>query len=293
MKILHSFWSKPGRAARGNRIAGGWANPVYYYMSWALSCLQFRMFFDKVELVTDTFGKKVLVDLIGLPYTDVSTALDDLDDYPTDLWTMGKFRAYALQKEPFIHADGDVFLFRPFSENLLSSPLVAQHIEVDYPYYKGILQQVRQYFDFIPDYILENIATFDLAANAYNAGIIGGQDLDFMQEYVKEATNFLTTNQKHWSMVEMKELNILYEQYLFYCLTRHKNRPVNCLLNRVSYRHEGLTDFAGIPGRTSYVHPVASFKGNLKNCEQLAYRLRKNHPAYYYRVLHLANEQCI
>ncbi|MGB3180231.1 MAG: DUF6734 family protein [Cyclobacteriaceae bacterium] len=293
MKVLHSFWSKPGRASEGNRIAGGWANPVYYYMSWALSCLQFRTYYDHVELVTDTFGKKILVDLIGLPYTQVSTALDELEDFPTDLWTMGKFRAYALQKEPFIHADGDVFLFRPLANDLLESPLVAQHMEVDYPYYKSILQQVRQNFTFIPAYITKNIASYGLSANAYNAGIIGGQDLDFMQHYVQEATTFLESNRQHWSSVQIRELNILYEQYLFYCLTQHENRPVRCLLDQVSYRHEGLTDFAGIPERSHYVHPVASFKSNLKNCEQLAYRLRQNHPAYYYRILHLATEKAI
>lgn len=293
MKILHSFWSKPGLATQGNRIAGGWADSVYYYMSWALSCLQFRTFFDRVDLVTDSFGKNVLIDCIGLPYSHVSTALDDLDSYPTDLWTLGKFRAYAMQKEPFIHADGDVFLFQPLPDKFLASPLLAQHLEVDYPYYKGILQQVQTHFSFIPAYIKDNIAQNGLAANAFNAGIIGGTDPDFMQYYVKEATGFLEANREHWSKVHIREFNILYEQYLFYCLTRHEGREVNCLFDRISYRHEGLTDFAGVPDRTSYVHPLATFKRQPKNCEQLAYRLRKNHPEYYYRIIHLAKEQRI
>lgn len=293
MKILHSYWSLPGRASSGNRQAGGWATRIYYYMSWTLSCLQFRKYYDKVELVTDSWGKRLLYDNLGLPYTNVSTALDELEGTPTDLWTMGKFKAYELQQEPFIHADGDVFIFKPFPEDFIASPILAQHLEVDYPYYKGILKQVQQVFTSIPDYMKKDWEQNGLHANAYNAGVVGGQDLDFIKYYTREALKFIKDNRQHLPEVYVRELNILYEQYLLYCLTAYQGREVNCYLPPVSYRHEGLTDFAGIPGRSTYVHPVAVFKREKRNCEQLAFLLRRYYPAYYYKILHLAKEHLI
>jgi hypothetical protein len=64
MKIVHSFWSKPGQSkikTEFGRSDGGWLDRKYYYMSWALSCLLFRKLYDKVELVTDKAGEDLLV----------------------------------------------------------------------------------------------------------------------------------------------------------------------------------------------------------------------------------------
>lgn len=113
MKIVQSFWSKPMLMNDNSdaifRSNGGWTDRIYFYMSWALSCLKFKEIYNEIELVTDINGKHLLYDILELPYTNVVTKLDDLNDYNHNLWALGKLYAYKLQQEPFIHVDSDVF----------------------------------------------------------------------------------------------------------------------------------------------------------------------------------------
>src|SRR5258708_18545788 len=113
MKIVQSYWSKPvlerGQRRGEDRKRGGWIDIKFHYMSWALSCLSFQKFYPEIQLVTDTFGKSILIDRIGLPYTLFRTDLDHLMDNNTDLWAIAKLHTYLLQTEPFLHVDNDVF----------------------------------------------------------------------------------------------------------------------------------------------------------------------------------------
>jgi hypothetical protein len=154
MKIVQSLWVKPSikknSVNTSDRNTGGWTDKKYNYISWALSCLQFCKYYNKVELITDNLGYDTLIKKMKLPYTDVKVVLDDLNDYHPDLWALGKIYAYSLQKEPFIHADGDVFIYAPFSKELESSALLAQNIEKDFYYYREIFGSIEENFDFIP-----------------------------------------------------------------------------------------------------------------------------------------------
>ena len=132
MKIIHSYWSKPalytGKGVK-EKTFGGWPSKKYEYMSWALSCLSFKKFYPNIELITDAYGKKTLVDELQLPYTSVKIELDVLNKYPTQLWALGKLHAYSLQEEPFIHVDNDIFIWRKFDDEIENAHLIAQHVD--------------------------------------------------------------------------------------------------------------------------------------------------------------------
>ena len=153
MKIVHSFWSKPCTVKGHNQFDGGWLHKQYNYMSWALSCLQFRKYYDKVELVTDKKGKEIFIDQLKLPYTKVEVVLDDLNDYHPQLWALGKIYCYEMQNEPFIHADGDVFVWERFDKTFEEAPLVAQHLEVGFNYYYRLLNQIKEHFEYISSFL--------------------------------------------------------------------------------------------------------------------------------------------
>lgn len=72
----------------------------------------------------------LLTDTLQLPYSKVYLTHDQLKLIHTDLWALPKIYTYSLQKEPFLHIDGDVFLFHPFDSNLMESELIAQNVEV-------------------------------------------------------------------------------------------------------------------------------------------------------------------
>ena len=97
MKIVQSFWTKPflsgGKGMAGTRLNGGWPEKKFNYFSWALSCLQLRKYYDNVQLVTDDLGKELLIEKMQLPYSSVTTDLNQLDKYNANLWALGKICA--------------------------------------------------------------------------------------------------------------------------------------------------------------------------------------------------------
>lgn len=118
MKIIQTFWT--GHSKIGDNpfdLKAGWLSCEYHWMSWALSCLQLKKFYSNIELITDSIGKKILIDTFNLPYSSVSTALENsLDKYPAELWSLAKIFSYSIQKEQFIHVDGDVFLWQSLDD---------------------------------------------------------------------------------------------------------------------------------------------------------------------------------
>lgn len=286
MKIVHSFWTKPYLSKGFNKFQGGWAEKKYYYLSWALSCLQFRAFYDSVELVTDAYGKYLLIDLMQLPYTSVRVELDSINHYHPDLWALGKTVAYSLQEEPFIHADGDVYIYKRLPDSLEHAALIAQHEEVDFPYYRPHYEAMAAAFDYISPCMLADRED-DGIFRSYCAGLLGGQNHGFFKQYREEVFALLDRNQQHLEKLQVTNLNVIFDQYLFYCLARQENIPVSTFAQNVEMGFEAFTDFTGIPHRQTYVHPVDLFKKYKTKCELLAFRLRRDHPEYYYRTVHL------
>ncbi len=181
MKIVHTFWIDEGKDPFKDSF--GWCSAQYHLMSWALSSLQLHQFYDHVELITDNKGKELLIDQLKLPYKKVRIELDNLDlvDIP-GLWVMKKIYSYTLHKEPFLNIDGDVFVFKPFPENLLSGQLIGQNIEQGFDYYKELVELVENSFDFVPSYFTSPLIENKIL-NGSNAGIIGAPHLTHSKFY--------------------------------------------------------------------------------------------------------------
>lgn len=290
MKIVQSFWSKPSYKKENinlsDRNKGGWIDKKYNYMSWALSCLQFRKFYDNVELVTDAFGYNLLVDKLELPYTNVKVCLDDINHYHSDLWALGKVYAYSIQDEPFIHADGDVFIYKKFSEEFENSNLVSQNIEKNYLLYQQVFSTIEDNFDYIPNVLFESkILNNQLIGT--NAGILGGSDVSFFKDYTKESFHFVDKNLSKLSKINIGLFNIIFEQAMFYALSESKSAKVNYLLNNVNQAFDGLCDFITVETKTNYLHALGPFKQQKYIGDQLALRLLLDYPEYYYKIINL------
>jgi hypothetical protein len=65
-RIVQSYCSK----AYQNTPNSGWAFRESHYMSWALSCLQLKQFYDEIELVTDSEGADLLIRDHGVGSSD-------------------------------------------------------------------------------------------------------------------------------------------------------------------------------------------------------------------------------
>ena len=221
MKIVHSFWSKPLLNTEEKDISfGGWRQMDYFYMSWTLSCLTFSRFYKNIVLITDKTGHDLLINKLRLPYTNVHVVLDELENYPGRLWALGKIYAYKIQESPFIHADGDVFIWEPFGASIEKANLIAQQLDYTNGHYTLALGEAQKYNISIPKIIRD-----DLHQNpnfkAYNAGILGGRDIDFFQSFCKEAFKMIDVNSDKYTMpFGDTHYALLYEQLLFSSMAR-------------------------------------------------------------------------
>lgn len=100
--------------------ASGWGSERAHLLAWALSVRLARAHYGRAALVTDVRGRAVLADALALPFDEVI----DLDG-PAD--APARLVALAMQAEPFLRLDPDVFLWRPLPLALTRAPLFAQN----------------------------------------------------------------------------------------------------------------------------------------------------------------------
>lgn len=292
MKIVQSLWTKPNLKKVNldvcDRHMGGWTHRRYNYMSWALSCLRFREHYDEVELITDELGAEMLIGKLNLPYTSVRTELDQLNHYHPDLWAIGKIYAYSVQDAPFLHADGDVYIWSKFEERIETAPLVAQHAEIDYGSYGETFGQLEKKLRYLPDAV-----RWDREVNkdiiGINAGVLGGNRVDIINHYAREAFKFVDNNVEFLSSVEINNFNVIFEQYLFYCITQQQGQLIEYCFHQINNHFYGLAEFSGIPSKVQYVHPMGYYKRRQAICERVANRLRLEFPDYYFKIMNLLN----
>lgn len=252
-------------------------------MSWALSCMQFKKYYQEVELVTDKRGYDLLISTLELPYTSVKVVLDDLNDYHPDLWALGKIYTYSVQDKPFIHADGDIYIWGELFPEMTQRPLYAQNIERYDAYYKPVYYSLVENFEYIPA-VLSDFED-NHQSTAINAGIIGGYDIDFFQEYTKGVFEFIDHNRDHLHKINIGKFNPIFEQSYFYALADQKKLPIECLFkNEINNSFDGMADFTGVPAKVRYIHTMAGYK-KLKHIEdQLRDRLQLEYPEHYFRI---------
>ena len=286
MRIIQSSWTcNKFDMLRSNF---GWLSPEYHLMGWTLSCLQLKQFYPIVDLYCDNSSKKILIDILQLPYDNVICNLDKLNTYHSQLWALPKIYAYSQQKSPFLHVDGDVFVWQKFDENLLTSNLIAQNVEAATIYYDTIMKSLESSLIYFPNEIIVERKQRNPIL-AYNAGIFGGKDINFFREYTKKAFEFVDKNNMNLSKIDVTNFNIFFEQYLFYCLAKSKKKTVNVLIPEIigDNQYKGFGDFARVPYEKKYLHLLGTYKKNEFVCNQMANRLRQDYPIYYYRIIEL------
>ena len=178
MRIVQTFWTGGQDPLK---YGFGWPHAEYNLMSWALSCLSLLKHYDEVVLYTDSAGKRILIDELHLPYTDVQVVFDDAEWLPQH-WALAKIKTYSMQTEPFLHVDGDIYVPRPLPEEILSAPLIAQNREIGTIYYRRMMDRILSYPEIlIPEYIQKALSEESIPS--YNMGFFGGSDLAFIRHY--------------------------------------------------------------------------------------------------------------
>jgi hypothetical protein len=293
MKIVQSLWSRPGNRRdcddNGESNACGWADKRYHYFSWALSALQLRKFYDELELVTDEQGYELLIEKIGLPYTNVEKVLDKLNHYHQDLFSAGKLYAYSIQNRPFIHVDSDVFIWSEFDTQFCSKSLLCQSPEQGAYYnklYTGLFDRICHAFKYCPETLVGSIGK-NGEIRSINAGVIGGSNIDFFRRYTAKAFEFIDRNVLYMSAIDVTSSNQVFEQFMFRALAEELDLEISYLFEHMEEDRIDIVDLTGVPGRNKYIHLYSGYKKVNFYLDNLEYRLQKEHPDYYFRIQNL------
>jgi len=266
----------------------GWAAPEYHLMSWALSCLQLNNIYEKVDLYASSNAAKLLIDDLGLPYSNLYVTHDNLNMANKNLWALPKIFTYSLQDEPFLHLDGDVFLFKELPATLLGSRLIAQNVEEATEYYLSTQKELMTHFTYFPDCVKNDFDSV-VPIKAVNAGIIGGNNISFIKEYTNLAFEYINRNAGYLSNINVDRFNIFFEQHLFYSLAKEKGLPIEVLIKEAikDNRYLHLGDFHEVPCKKNYMHLLGQYKRDEYTCRQMASKLRQLYPEHYYRIVSL------
>jgi hypothetical protein len=288
-KIVQSFWTKPFLHSIEKKKAkgGSWLNNEMFLISNCLSVLKLKEFYSNVELVTDDLGAKILIDDLGLPYDKVNTSLNEINNYRPELWAVGKIKAYAIQDEPFLHIDNDIFIWKEFEEELLSKALICQNFENNVEYYALVTEEIQKNNFELPVEMKSYVEAKATLNNfeGINAGIIGGCDIDFFKMYTRKAFEIIDKNYSKLDLLpHLTPFNVFFEQALFYSLSIEKNMPIEPYINLpISKTFSELVKIHDVP-RTSYIHPVSTWKKSLNMNEFIYMTFKENYPEYYEKV---------
>lgn len=276
MLYIQSLWSKPMLDSQLKLQKSGWFNKKAFYYGTILSALLLEKNNPRNSLlITDRYGKKLLVDKIGLNYNEVIVELDVLNDYNSGFWALGKIYSYNIMKEPFIHFDFDFFLASRLSKNIEESELCAYMPENSSDFlkftYAPALKLILSVFTNLHDkFNFFNEMNYRFA---YNAGIIGGKSLDIFEE-LKEIA-FYIVEKNNASIETSNKLNIILEQYVFGCLAYEYKKEVVCL------------EETWPPDKFSTeqnVHLLGHIKRSPINCKEIEEVLLSEFPEYYEKI---------
>ena len=290
MRLLQSFWSLPSLLNKEDesygRNKGGWPNERYHAMSWALSCHRLKQLYGQVILYTDNVGLDWMGDRLGLPYSEIIVELDSLNGYDPMLWTLPKVHVYGIQNEPFIHCDGDVFMWKRISPQLECSELICQNLEIDSPHYIETLKQINQEFVCIPD-CLKIQGPDDDRLISINAGVIGGLDNVFFRNFSTTVFSFIQANLPALNKINIGNANLVFEQLFLYRLANHCKLKITPLFSRVSPAFEEVLRVNITPMFDSYAHTVGNSKRNLILCMEIEARLKYEFPLLHQHISEL------
>lgn len=254
-------------------------------MLWGLSLASARRHFEKLLIVTDVKGMSLMK---HFPYDIFDDRLESgiVPEAAEKVWCAGKLKAYQIAcrlardlHTGFCHFDGDVVmrkfpyvcgasLFAQSDEPFNSPAGEAFEIFLHDCYVGGGCQRMPR----LPGHVRFSLTRGQ--QSAYNVGIVGGTDLDFLERWAFESLKVLNhdLNQSHISAIWPGTAACFVEQYLFASLARHEGKYVSILFPSQAACNEDFMDQIG------YIHLLADSKHHPIMISQVESVLKKEFP---------------
>lgn len=208
MNAVFSFSSIFFNSTKLGRYFAGFRSKKMFLNSCVLSIMQAKKFFNKVIVITDKFGAEIFKSLelpIDILYDDLDERMIPKHKY---FWAVSKIIAATYQKEPYLHLDLDLYMWKPLPKvfNINKTDLIClyREVEISKDLYK---RDIDNYITYGTKGILKDLDNF---INLYgirsdmslNCAIVGGNNLKFLNEYANDVLKYLEicddTNASHY-----------------------------------------------------------------------------------------------
>lgn len=263
-----------------------WIEPASFFRSFALSCLLARKNGGPIDLVTDSHGSHLLCDVMRLPYERVSLELQDFaGKYSSELWPLGKIKAYEVQTEPFIHLDGDLFLLSPLPASVLQNRVTFQSMEgVHLETSPGCYDLTRFVKDgaVLPPSWSWSMRSSGSRQYAVNMGFYACNEMAINRQYCEEVFAFLANplNDHFLKTTELFPLGVALEQFTASAVCR-----MHGVLPKFLVREYVSSDWSN-----PFVHIFWTQKASIQHDEMIKTMLADLAPEYLSRAEQAAQE---
>lgn len=281
MNYIQTFYSSEQQSLLHHSF--GWVNSKFHLMSWALSCMSIKKSLGRVELYTNRENVDFFINTLCLPYDEVHEISPNFKLPHPQLWALPKIYTYSVQKTPFIHIDGDVFIFDDLISTYGNVDLIAQNEEYFTDYYYRLMPSLLNSFNYIPNQVKEDFMKME-DLKALNAGILGGCNTTFFKEYTAEAFRYINLNLDKLSQIDVNNFNVFFEQHLCYKMAKKHGLTFKYVLSPMycDNGYSNLSEFHKIPlGTCSYIHLLGNYKRDLFTCLKMENTLRCLFPKYH------------
>jgi hypothetical protein len=294
MRAVWSWWTKPLVTGQG----WTWPTPRHHLLSWVLSVETARQHLPRTALVTDALGAELLVERLGLEFDEVSTTLDELDGHDPEWWNLGKLLAYAVQEEPFVHVDQDVYLWKPLPERLLGADLFTQNPEL-FPHGQSdyrpetLEHTLHSVGGWVPEELVHCVPVDGVLRGAC-CGIIGGRRLDFIRYYAELALRLVDhpRNAPAWPLLGNKQLfTTVLEQYLLEaCVRFQQSEGAPFRGVEMHYLFDSVDEAYARAAAAGFTHLIGGAKRDAGLLARIESRVRREYPAMYRRADRVASD---
>ena len=182
-----------------------------------------------------------------------------------------------MQTKPFLHIDNDVFLFKPLPKRILKARAFAQSNELPHgPHYQ--LESIQKHLTWLPPCWQDDPQSLKPCC----VGLVGGNDIDFMQEYTKQAFQFALApeNEMQWRKINRYYGQTVCEQYPYTAVAKQLGVHIELLFD-FDIMDQSLRDTAS--SHFGYCH-LWGTKRDPEVCKDIELYMLKHYPDQYRRV---------
>lgn len=255
MKYIHSLWS---------RDLDNIDYIINNFNNYLLSALLVKKHGHNIELYCD---EKSYNFYSLIPYDKINVINYNDDNISNNYWVWGKIKPQLLINEPYVHIDGDVFLFKDVIDKnkFNNSDLVIQSIENEKTVGDGYNRFYLEPDNPFVKYKEHRIDWDKYSKIAYNCGVIGFNNIDFKNKYCNKVRDLLKslTNDVNFSYNHTHGcVHILSEQSLLYYMAMEENMKPMILIPHNENKKNDYVWESKIPKKIGYCHMWSDTKYN-------------------------------